>query len=215
VFDIKLVFHEIVVPVVIPTIINIEDKLLTEPKTTYELELGKEKELDLGKYQADSAIVFTSYAVSSTSQGSSEDITDNLADVFLVQAQHKNQKISLKIDLTKLNPLFNGMTVSGNLNMIAMNRDKKSYSIGFKLVCSSSYCDKKEEETTETDSTETSDAESKKATEDTAKAELEDVDEEGFDDEEDFEDDFEDEEYDEDEDYQEDYSEEEDYGDYD
>ena len=83
-FDIKLVFHEIVIP-----------ELLTEPKTTYELELGKEKELDLGKYQADSAIVFTSYEVSSTSQGSSEDITNNLADIFLVQAQHKNEKISL------------------------------------------------------------------------------------------------------------------------
>ena len=89
-FDIKLIFNEIVVPVVIPTIVNIEDKLLTEPKTTYELELGKERVLDLGKYQADSATVFTSYEVSSTSQGSSQDITDNLADVFLVQSQHKN-----------------------------------------------------------------------------------------------------------------------------
>ena len=85
-FDIKLVFHEIVIPVVIPKIINIEDKLLTEPKTTYELELGKERELDLGKYQADSAIIFTSYVVSSTSQGSSSDISENLADVFLVKA---------------------------------------------------------------------------------------------------------------------------------
>ena len=86
VFDIKFIFHKIVVPEVKPVIINIEDKLLTQPKTTYELELGKERELDLGKYQADSAIIFTSYVVSSTSQGSSSDISENLADVFLVQA---------------------------------------------------------------------------------------------------------------------------------
>ena len=57
VFDIKFIFNKIV------AIINIEDKLLTQPKTTYELELGKERELDLGKYQADSDIVFTSYGV--------------------------------------------------------------------------------------------------------------------------------------------------------
>ena len=79
-FDVKFIFHKIV------AIINIEDKLLTQPKTTYELELGKERELDLGKYQADSDIVFASYVVSSTSQVSSSDISDNLADIFLVKA---------------------------------------------------------------------------------------------------------------------------------
>ena len=32
----------------------LEDKLLTKPNSTYELQLGQKTEVDLGKYQADS-----------------------------------------------------------------------------------------------------------------------------------------------------------------
>ena len=85
-------------------------------------------------------------------------------DVFVVRSYHKSGKIFLKIDLSNINPLFNGLSVSGNLNIVAKNYDKRSYTIGFKLVCTSTYCDQIEEAeddtTSENEETETSEAKS-------------------------------------------------------
>ena len=50
----------------------------------------------------------------------------------------------MKIDLTKMNPVFNGLTVLGKLNVHHGKIYSDSYSIGFKLVCTSTYCDSDE-----------------------------------------------------------------------
>ena len=109
------------------------DKLLKEPSAEYELELGKEKKLSLGKYQADSSVIFVTYEILGTTQIPPANTIGNLTDVFEVKGKQKDGLIYLNIDLTEVNPLFDGSTVSGHLNFVAGNKDKSSYSIGFKL----------------------------------------------------------------------------------
>ena len=89
--------------------------------------------MSLGKYQADSSFIFVTYEILGTTQIPPANTIGNLTDVFEVNGEHRSGQIYLNIDLREVNPLFDGSTVSGNLNFEASNRDKNSYSIGFKL----------------------------------------------------------------------------------
>lgn len=119
----------------------------------------------MGQYHADSSIIYTRYEILNTDQSSTTNTTEKLADVFRVRSQYRSGNIYLKIDLRKVNPVFKNLTVSGNLTMSAGSTDEKSYSIGFKLVCTSKYCAndqlevEQEEPEDEVDSTDDSDYE--------------------------------------------------------
>ena len=76
---------------IVPEVVNIEDKLLKTPESEYELELGKDTQLDLLKYQSDSSMIFVTYRVTSTSQTSSTDTTENLASIFRVEGLYKGE----------------------------------------------------------------------------------------------------------------------------
>ena len=128
-----------VTPIVENKTIDIEEKLVNTPQSEYDLILGQINVVDLGSYQGDNTDqIFPFYQVSSTS---GPELKTSLSEEFQVDANYKNQKLSLEIDLSTTDPLFVESKVTGELMIMTMDNQMLTYPVSFKLSCDSgSYC---------------------------------------------------------------------------
>ena len=86
---------------------------MVSPKDIYEIEIGKTNMLDFGRFQGndlDQAIVFVDFKIQSTAN-------DGLKDNFPVTGSYMNEKIRLKIDLSRIYPIMANSSVTGMLTI--------------------------------------------------------------------------------------------------
>lgn len=104
---------------------DIEEKLVEPPESMYEIEIGEETTLDLGKFQGnDLDLAFVNYDIQSASN-------EVLKDDFTVTGSFKNEKISLEIDLSQTDPTMVDSSVSGALSIANMKGKEVQYEIEF------------------------------------------------------------------------------------
>ena len=118
--------------------LQIEEKLVKTPPAEIEVFLGKSNEIKLGEFQGPKTDkIFASYEVKSTSPSD-----DTLAKAFVVTSSYASERLTLKVDLSNIDPLFIDSKVAGELKIMTLNENEIKYDIGFKLTCEtgSAYC---------------------------------------------------------------------------
>ena len=105
---------------------------MIKPKEFYEVEIGKETDFNLGKFQGDYLDqVFCGFEIQSTTD-------DSLNQDFTIHCSYVNEQVGLTIDLRQINPNLAGSSVQGALTIMVHAKEKVEYKIKFNLTSSSS-----------------------------------------------------------------------------
>ena len=125
----KIGYQTIVSPTfTVEVIEQSQEKLVDEPKKTYEIQIGKENRIDLGKFVGNSPdIVFVNYDVKNISD-------QRLNGTLSVQGSYKSGRVHLKIDLKHLSQNLAGQNASGILTIMNKHDEIVQYIVGFNLT---------------------------------------------------------------------------------